>query len=69
MCWYKTQKFCFHSGWIPRSFANIKSLLWGYYSFGLRILLGLKLTISIVARGDIVGIRPEREGVGENLQN
>ena len=33
------------------------------------MLLGLKLTISIIARGDIVGIRPEREGVGENLQN
>ena len=37
------------------SFDNFNSLLWGYYSFGILLLLALKLTIIIIERGDMVG--------------
>ena len=41
---------------------NFSSLLWGYYSFGLGLLLALKLTIRIIGRGDVVGIKSEWGG-------
>ena len=64
MCWYKTQsfvylkdeskKFCYSD--------NFKSLLWGYYSFGLWILLTLELAIRIITKGDMVVIKLKQGG-------
>ena len=46
---------------------NFQPLLWGYYWFGSWILLALKLTIRIIARGDMVGIKSERGGSWKNF--
>ena len=39
---------------------NFNSLLWGYYSFSLWLLLALKLTIRIKGSGHKIGIKSER---------
>ena len=45
------------------SFANVNPLLWDYYSFGLWLLLALKLRIRIIGRSNVVGIKLEPGGV------
>ena len=44
------------------SFDHFNSLPWGYYSFGFWLLLAPKLTVRIIGRGDIVGIKLEWGG-------
>ena len=44
------------------SFDNFNSLLWGYYSFGLRLLLALRLTVRIIEMGDMAGRKSEWGG-------
>ena len=61
MSWYKSQSFVFlYDELYFCSFDNFSSQLWGYYSFGLWLLLALKLTIRKIGRGNMVGIKSEQ---------
>ena len=64
MCWYKIQSLVF----LQETSDNFNSLLWGYYSFGLWILLTLKLTVRIKGMGRMAGIKLERGGGSKNFE-
>ena len=50
------------------SFDNINSLLKGYYSFGLWLLLLLKLTVRIIRESAMVRLKLEFEGGLKNFE-
>ena len=47
---------------------NFSSLLWGYYSFGLWLVLELKLIIRIIGTGAMVGIKLEGGGYWKRFE-
>ena len=51
------------------SFDNFNSLLRGYYSLGFLLPLTFKLTIRMIGRGDMVGIKLIRGGGWKILQD
>ena len=74
MCWYKSQSFVFvhDDPFLLFSkqfcyFDNFNSLPWGYYLFGFWLLLALEITIRIIIRGGMVGIKLERGGGWKNF--